>query len=61
MAEERCNKTTCHPCVLGFALVGWPNSDEANALMPVLHEGIAHYECVRIRSFVDGNGRTAVP
>ena len=27
--------------------------------MPVLHAGIAHYECVRIHPFVDGNGRTA--
>jgi Fic family protein len=40
-------------------LVGWLNSDQANALMPVLHAGIAHYECVRIHPFVDGNGRTA--
>jgi Fic family protein len=40
-------------------LVGWLNSDQANALMPVLHAGIAHYECVRVHPFVDGNGRTA--
>jgi Fic family protein len=40
-------------------LVGWLNSDQANTLMPVLHAGIAHYECVRIHPFVDGNGRTA--
>lgn len=40
-------------------MVGWLNSDQANALMPVLHAGIAHYECVRIHPFVDGNGRTA--
>ena len=39
--------------------VGWLNSDQATALMPVLHAGIAHYECVRIHPFVDGNGRTA--
>jgi len=27
--------------------------------MPVLHAGIAYYECVRIHPFVDGSGRTA--
>ncbi|MFZ5915598.1 MAG: Fic family protein [Chloroflexota bacterium] len=40
-------------------LVAWLNSSQANELMPVLHAGIAHYECVRIHPFVDGNGRTA--
>ncbi len=40
-------------------LVAWLNSSQASALMPVLHAGIAHYECVRIHPFVDGNGRTA--
>jgi Fic family protein len=40
-------------------LVVWLNSPQADALMPVLHAGIAHYECVRIHPFVDGNGRTA--
>jgi len=40
-------------------LVAWLNSPQANALMPVLQAGIAHYECVRIHPFVDGNGRTA--
>ncbi len=40
-------------------LVGWLNSPQANALMPVLQAGIAHYECVRTHPFVDGNGRTA--
>lgn len=40
-------------------LVAWLNSPEVGALMPVLHAGIAHYECVRIHPFVDGNGRTA--
>ena len=40
-------------------LVAWLNSHQANELMPVLHAGIAHYECVRIHPFVDGNGRTA--
>ncbi len=40
-------------------LVAWLNSPRADALMPVLHAGIAHYECVRIHPFVDGNGRTA--
>jgi Fic family protein len=39
-------------------LVAWLNSSRAKALMPVLHAGIAHYECVRIHPFVDGNGRT---
>ncbi|MBN1139882.1 MAG: Fic family protein [Anaerolineae bacterium] len=37
----------------------WLNGEAAGALMPVLHAGIAHYECVRIHPFVDGNGRTA--
>jgi Fic family protein len=40
-------------------LVAWLNSAQANALVPVLHAGIAHYECVCIHPFVDGNGRTA--
>ncbi len=40
-------------------LAAWLNSKAAGALMPVLHAGIAHYECVRIHPFVDGNGRTA--
>jgi len=40
-------------------LAGWLNSPAASALMPVLQAGIAHYECVRIHPFVDGNGRTA--
>jgi Fic family protein len=40
-------------------LMAWLNSPQANALMPVLQAGIAHYECVRIHPFVDGNGRTA--
>lgn len=40
-------------------LAAWLNSPQADALMPVLHAGIAHYECVRIHPFVDGNGRTA--
>jgi Fic family protein len=40
-------------------LAAWLNSEAAGALMPVLHAGIAHYECVRIHPFVDGNGRTA--
>ena len=40
-------------------LIDWLNSAQASALMPVLHAGIAHYECVRIHPFVDGNGRTA--
>jgi len=40
-------------------LVAWLNNSQANALMPVLQAGIAHYECVRIHPFVDGNGRTA--
>jgi Fic family protein len=40
-------------------LVAWLNSPQANELMPVLHAGIAHYKCVRIHPFVDGNGRTA--
>lgn len=40
-------------------LVDWLNSPSASALMPVLHAGIAHYECVRTHPFVDGNGRTA--
>ncbi len=40
-------------------LIAWLNSSHAEALMPVLHAGIAHYECVRIHPFVDGNGRTA--
>jgi len=40
-------------------LLHWLNGDQSNALMPVLHSGIAHYECVRIHPFVDGNGRTA--
>lgn len=39
-------------------LVAWINS-QVSALMPVLHAGIAHYECVRVHPFVDGNGRTA--
>lgn len=39
--------------------VAWLNSPQAAALMPVLQAGIAHYECVRIHPFVDGNGRTA--
>ena len=40
-------------------LVDWLNSPSASGLMPVLHAGIAHYGCVRIHPFVDGNGRTA--
>jgi Fic family protein len=40
-------------------LVAWLNSDQANLLIPMLHAGIAHYECVRIHPFVDGNGRAA--
>ncbi len=40
-------------------LVDWLNSPSASGLMPVLHAGIAHYECVRIHPFIDGNGRTA--
>ena len=40
-------------------LVAWLNSPQGDGLMPVLHAGIAHYECVRIHPFVDGNGRTA--
>ena len=40
-------------------LVAWLNSPQASALMPVLQASIAHYECVRIHPFVDGNGRTA--
>jgi len=40
-------------------LVAWLNSPQAEDLMPVLHAGVAHYECVRIHPFVDGNGRTA--
>jgi len=40
-------------------LVAWLNSPQADALMPVLHAGVAHYESVRIHPFVDGNGRTA--
>ena len=40
-------------------LVAWLNSPLTDALMPVLHAGVAHYECVRIHPFVDGNGRTA--
>jgi Fic family protein len=40
-------------------LLHWLNGHQANALMPVLHSGIAHYECVRIHPFVDGNGRTS--
>ena len=40
-------------------LVIWLNSAQASALMPVLQAGIAHYECVRLHPFVDGNGRTA--
>lgn len=37
----------------------WLDSDVAREINPVLHAGIAHYELVRIHSFVDGNGRTA--
>lgn len=44
---------------LAADLVAWLNSPQANALMSVLQAGIAHYECVRIHPFVDGNGRTA--
>ena len=40
-------------------LADWLNSPEADALMPVLEAGIAHYEFVRIHPSVDGNGRTA--
>jgi len=40
-------------------LVAWLNSPQAEDLMPILHAGVAHYECVRIHPFVDGNGRTA--
>lgn len=40
-------------------LVGWLNSLEAKELDPVIEAGIAHYEFVRIHSFIDGNGRTA--
>lgn len=41
------------------ALVEWVNSEQAEALDPVIEAGIAHYEFVRIHPFVDGNGRTA--
>ena len=40
-------------------LIGWLNTPQATALMPVLQAGIAHYELVRIHPFTDGNGRTA--
>jgi Fic family protein len=40
-------------------LIAWLNSSHADTLMPVVHAGVAHYECVRIHPFVDGNGRTA--
>jgi Fic family protein len=40
-------------------LIDWLNSDHVYALLLVLRPGIAHYECVRIHPFVDGNGRTA--
>jgi Fic family protein len=39
--------------------MGRLNSGQANALMPVLHAGMAHYECVRVHPFVAGNGCTA--
>ena len=46
------------PTLMGD-LVAWLSGPSASAVMPVLHAGIAHYECVRIHPFVDGNGRTA--
>jgi len=39
--------------------LAWFNSQEADAIDPVLTAGVTHYELVRIHPFVDGNGRTA--
>ncbi len=37
----------------------WLNSPATENLNPIIVSGLTHYELVRIRPFIDGNGRTA--